>query len=358
MIGVLLVGGFVLLVFGAEGLVRGGVRLAAAAGVSPLVIGLTVVAFGTSAPELAVSVGAGLGGQGDIALGNVVGSNILNVLLILGVSALIVPLAVARQLVRLDMPLMIGVSCVVMVLALDGRLGRLEGLLLFAGLVAYLAWSIVMGRRQGRAVVAARPGLDASRPSGWRWWLVSLLLVVAGLFLLVGGARLMVEGAASAARALGVSELVIGLTVIAIGTSLPEAATSVLAAVRGQRDIAVGNVVGSNLFNLLGVLGLTAAASPAGVPVAPAALRFDLPVMLAVALVCLPIFISDSTISRAEGALLLTCYGFYLAYLVLGASGHEAQEVVGTAALCFVVPLTGLGLGHSAWVWIRRRART
>lgn len=352
-IALLLAGGFALLVAGAELLVRGAVRLAAAAGISSLVIGLTVVAFGTSAPELAVSVGAALAGRADIAVGNVVGSNILNTLLILGLSALIVPLSVARQLVRLDVPLMIGVSLLVVLLALDGRIGRLEGVLLFAGLLAYVAWSIRLSRRQGQVTEAAGAGSHAE--SGWRWWLAATFLVAVGLGLLVTGAHLMVEGAVAAARALGVSELVIGLTVIAVGTSLPEVATSVLAALRGQRDIAVGNVVGSNLFNLLGVLGLTAAASPLGMPVAPAALRFDLPVMLATAVVCLPIFFTGSAISRAEGALLLACYGLYLAYLLLGAADHDAQPVLGAVVLYFVVPLTALGLGRSAWAWIKRQ---
>lgn len=355
MIALLLIGGFALLVVGAELLVRGAVRLAAAAGISSLVIGLTVVAFGTSAPELAVSVGAGLAGRADIAVGNVVGSNILNTLLILGLSALIIPLSVARQLVRLDVPLMIGVSLLVVLLALDGRIERLEGLLLSAGLVAYVAWSIRLSRRQGQVAQEAGTGSGPPAAGGWRWWLASVSLVAIGLALLVTGAHLMVEGAVAAARALGVSELVIGLTVIAVGTSLPEVATSVLAALRGQRDIAVGNVVGSNLFNLLGVLGLTAMAAAPGVPIASPVFGFDLPVMLASAVMCLPIFFSGSTISRVEGALLLAYYGLYLAYLLLGAAGHGGQPVLGAVVLYFVVPLTALGLGHSAWAWIRRR---
>ena len=355
MIAALLVGGFALLVVGAELLVRGAVRLAAAAGVSSLVVGLTVVAFGTSAPELAVSVGAGLGGQADIALGNVVGSNILNVLLILGVSALIVPLSVARQLVRLDVPLMIGVSLATAGMALDGRVGRVEGLMLCSGLVWYVWWSIRVSRRHPPSEVSGEVTADARGHHTTTWWLGSAALTLGGLGLLVLGARFMVDGAVAMARVLGVSELVIGLTVIAAGTSLPEVATSVVAAIRGQRDIAVGNVVGSNIFNLLGVLGLTAMVSPHGVGVAGAVLAFDLPVMLAVAIVCLPVFFTGSTISRAEGALLLAYYGLYLAYLLLGAAGHGAQPVLGAVVLYFVVPLTVLGLGHSASVWIKRR---
>lgn len=357
MIALLLVGGFALLVVGAELLVRGAVRLAAAAGVSSLVIGLTVVAFGTSAPEFAVSLGAGVRGQADIALGNVIGSNIFNVLLILGLSALIVPLVVARQLVRVDVPLMVGVSLLTVAAALDGRIGRVEGLLLAAGLVAYVWWSIRASRLQPPPAVAGEIVPDARGRRAWSWWLGSAMLALAGLGLLVLGAHCMVDGAVAMARLLGVSELVIGLTIIAAGTSLPEVATSVVAAIRGERDIAVGNVVGSNLFNLLGVLGVTALVSPHGVRVAEAALAFDLPVMAAVAIVCLPVFFTGATISRWEGALLLAYYGAYVAYLLLDAVNHDAQPLFGAAVAGFAIPLTALGLGLAVWNARKRRSR-
>lgn len=353
MTALLLVVGFALLVAGAEMLVRGAVRVAAAAGISSLVIGLTVVALGTSAPELAVSVKAGLAGQADIAVGNVVGSSILNVLLILGLSALIVPLTVDRQLVRLDVPIMIGVSLLTCLLALDGRLGRLEGALLATGLAVYVVWSIRVSRHQADAVPEVAHAAVSRGPHPWTWWVASATLTLGGLGLLVMGARFMVDGAVVLARALGVSELVIGLTVIAAGTSLPEVATSVMAALRGERDIAVGNVVGSNIFNLLGVLGATAVVSPHGVAVAPAALRFDLPVMLAVAVACLPVFLTGFTISRAEGALLLGYYVAYVTYLSLHASGHAAEEVVGAGLIWFALPLTALGLGLATWRVLR-----
>lgn len=349
MIGVLLLAGFGLLVVGAELLVRGAVRVAAAAGFSSLVIGLTVVAFGTSAPELAVSVKASLAGQVDIALGNVVGSNILNVLLILGLSALIVPLSVARQLLRFDVPVMIGVSAVTFVLALNGRISRIEGFVLFAGLVTYLVWLIRAGRREESAGSLTAEEEAKRGPHPGSWWVVNLLLIVGGLGLLVLGARLMVDGGVLLARMFGVSELIIGLTVIAAGTSLPEGATSIVAALRGERDIAVGNAVGSNLFNLLGVLGVTAFASPSGVGVAPAALHFDLPVMLGVAVICLPIFFTGRTISRSEGALLLTCYLAYLTYLLLDATGHSVLPLFSAAMLWCALPLTVVGLGLSVW---------
>jgi cation:H+ antiporter len=336
------VAGIALLLGGAEWLVRGAARLARASGISPLVVGLTVVAFGTSAPELAVSVQSALAGQPDIALGNVVGSNILNVLLILGVAALITPLTVAQQLIRLDVPLMIGISGLVYVLALDGRIGPLEGVLLVACIVAYTVFAIVKSRRESaeiRAEYAAEFGTN-----GRGGILKNLLLVIAGLILLVLGARWLVEAATTVARHFGLSELVIGLTVVAVGTSLPEVVASVLASVRGERDIAVGNVVGSNLFNLTAVLGLASTLAPAGIPVTASALSFDLPVMLAVALACLPIFFTEHRIARWEGALFLGYYAAYTAYLVLYAVQHDALAMFSATLLGFVLPLTAVTL--------------
>ena len=349
----LLIAGLALLVAGAEGLVRGASRLAIAAGVSPLVIGLTVVAFGTSSPELAVSLRSSLAGQPDLALGNVVGSNIFNVLFILGVSAAITPLVVSQQLVRLDVPLMIGVSAATLLLGLDGAIGRLDGLLLFAGIVAYTVFSIRQSRRESAAVAAEyAEEFGAPAPRGAAALARNLLLVAGGLGLLVLGADWFLDGAVRVARAFGLSELVIGLTIVAAGTSLPEVATSVLAAVRGERDIAVGNVVGSNLFNLLAVLGLTASVSPGGVAVSSAALRFDLPVMLAVAVACLPVFAHGSAIFRWEGWLFLGGYAAYTAYLVLAATAHRALPAFSAAMGAFVLPLVAITLlvvGVRAW---------
>lgn len=337
----LLAAGAALLVVGAEALVRGASRLAMAAGLSPLVVGLTVVAFGTSSPELAVTVGSAYTGEADVALGNVVGSNIFNVLFILGVSALIVPLTVHRQLVRLDVPIMIGASLLTVLLALDGRIGRLEGLLLVVCVVAYTVFLI----RQGRPVGTEPPGVEADEEGLSGGTLArDLLLIAAGLVMLVLGARWFVLAAVDLARAVGVDELVIGLTVVAAGTSLPEVATSVLAAVRGERDIAVGNVVGSNVFNLFAVLGLGSLIAAEGVAVSPGALGFDLPVMTAVAVATLPIFLSGWTIARWEGAIFLGYYVAYTAYLVMDAAGHAALPAVGTAMTWFVLPLTTLTL--------------
>lgn len=330
-----LAAGLALLVIGAEALVRGSAGLAARLGVPPLLAGLTIVAWGTSSPELAVSVGAALRGQGDLAVGNVIGSNVFNVLFILGVSALITPLVVSRQLVRLDVPVMVGVALLVPALAADGRVSPLDGAVLLAGLLLYTALLLRLGRKDAAGTEASPGRLDPLA--------LQLVLVVAGLALLVLGSRWMVAGAVALARALGLSELIIGLTIVAAGTSLPEVASSVVAALRGQRDIAVGNVVGSNIFNVLGVLGLTAL-SGGGLAVTPSALAFDVPVMIAVAVACLPIFFTGHLIARWEGALFLAYYLAYVSFLILDARDHELLPLASRIMLGFVVPLTAVTL--------------
>jgi cation:H+ antiporter len=348
--------GLVLLVVGAEALVRGASRLALSVGISPLVVGLTVVAFGTSSPEMAVSVQSAFSGRADLALGNVVGSNIFNVLFILGISALIVPLLVARQLVRQEVPVMIGVSLLLLALALDGRIGRGDGVLLLGLLIAYTAFLVRQSRRQQQGGDAGLPD-GALACAGWESRLpVQLLLIAAGLGALVLGATWLVEAAVSFAQYLGVSELVIGLTIVAAGTSLPEVATSIIAALRGQRDIAVGNVVGSNVFNILGVLGVSAMASPAGIAVAPSVLAFDLPVMIAVALACLPIFFTGNLIARWEGVLFLGLYAAYMAYVLLAAQQHDALRPYSAIMVTAVLPMVALTLVLVAWrEWQGRR---
>lgn len=342
---VYLIAGLVLLVAGAEVLVRGAAKLAAQFGIPPLVIGLTVVAFGTSAPETAVSVQSAWNGSGDLAIGNVIGSNIANVLLILGMTALVAPLIVSRQLIRLDVPIMIGASLVTFGLAWDGALSRLDGALLFTAVLAYTAFLIYNARKDSGGEddeFTKEFGLDeAPKPYAWA---INLGLVIAGLALLVLGSNFLVEGAVTLARALGLSELVIGLTVIAIGTSLPELATSIIAAFKGERDIAVGNIVGSNIFNLLLVLGLASLVAPAAISVSPNALAFDFPVMIAVAVACLPIFFTGFRINRWEGALFLAYYLAYTGYLVLFATGRPFAQTFGDAMLGYVLPLTAVTL--------------
>ena len=336
------------LIAGAELLVRGAARLATAAGLTPLVIGLTVVAFGTSAPELAVTVGSAWTGQGGMAVGNVVGSNIFNVLLILGLSAAIAPLVVSEQLVRLDVPLMVAASVAVLILALDGRVGRVDGVILFAAVLAYTTVLVMKGRREARQGPSPAAGKDDAPPGSGvdrsGRWPLDLVAMIGGLALLVLGARWLVSAAVEVATALGVSELVVGLTIVAAGTSLPEVATSVLASLRGQRDIAVGNVVGSNLFNLLAVLGVGGLVAPDGIPVSVGALTFDIPVMIGVAVATLPIAFTGYVIARWEGLAFLGFYAAYTAFLVLQAAEHPAVDQVGTALLYFVLPLTALTL--------------
>jgi cation:H+ antiporter len=345
----LLAVGLSILTYGAELLVRGASRLATALRISRLVIGLTVVAFGTSAPELAVSIGSALGGKADLALGNVIGSNIFNVLAILGLSAAVMPLMVDRQLIRLHVPVMIGASLLTWGLATGGVITRLEGSLLFALLLCYIGWSIWQARRdEGAAAEVAeevepRLARDAA-------------LILAGLALLIGGAQILVQAAVAIAQDMGVSELVIGLTIVAAGTSLPELATSVLATLRGQREIAIGNVVGSNIFNLLGVLGLTAMIAPGGIPVAAAALVIDIPVMVAVAIVCFPV-VFTRLISRREGLTLVMLYIAYATYLVMDARNHHLEDELTWVILYGVVPATALviaiairdGVRQSRW---------
>jgi len=353
---ILFVSGIALLILGAEFLVRGAARLALAMGISPLVVGLTVVAYGTSSPEMAVGVQAAMSGRADLAVGNVVGSNIFNVLLILGASAMIVPLVVARQLVRQEVPIMVGASLLLAWLCRDGRLSFPDGLLLLGLLVSYTVLLVVQSRR---ALAAGEPDLEAPGTRGWdRHWIVQALLVIGGLALLVLGARWLVDAAIAFARQLGVSELVIGLTIVAAGTSLPEAATSIVAAARGQREIAVGNVVGSNVFNILGVLGISAAAAPAGLAVAPAVAAFDLPVMIAVAVACLPIFFTGHLIARWEGGLFLGLYAAYTLYLLLAAQDHDALEPFSAVMMYSVLPVIALTLALVGWrEWrMRRRA--
>jgi cation:H+ antiporter len=350
--------GLVLLITGAEAIVRGASRLAGAIGISPLVIGLTVVAFGTSSPELAVSLRASLTGSPDIALGNVVGSNIFNVLFILGLSALIAPLAVAQQLVRFDVPLTIGASLLLFALALDGRIGRIDGLVLFTGIVGYSVFVVRQSLKESAAVRSEYEKEFGQRPRRVTQWLVNLALVVIGLAMLMLGSHWLVSGAVAVAKALGLSELVIALTIVAAGTSLPEVATSVVASIRGERDIAVGNVVGSNLFNVLAILGLSSVIATDGLRVAPAALSFDIPVMIAVSVACLPIFFTGYQIARWEGLLFLAYFVGYTVYLVFDTAQHDALRGFSTVMGLFVLPLTSVTLAVLAiQAWRVQRAR-
>ena len=342
---IFLVLGLVLLVFSADFLVKGAARLATALGITPLVVGLTVVAFGTSAPELAVSVMSAFKGQADIAMGNVIGSNIFNVLVILGISAVIVPLVVNQQLVRFDVPVMIVLSFLLIGLGWDGQLSRLDGVILFACAIGYTGFLIRQSRKEGNAAVVEEYekefGPAASKDPEWG---KNIGLIVIGIGGLVLGSKWLVDGAVEIARHFGVSELIIGLTIVSVGTSLPEVATSIVAALKGERDIAVGNVVGSNIFNIVSVLGLASIVSPNGIAVSQAALHFDLPVMIAVAVACLPVFFAGYLIGRVNGAIFLAFYGAYLAYLILYSTSHDSLDGYRTALINYVAPLTAITL--------------
>ena len=338
------IAGLISLVVGAELLVRGASRLALSLGISPLVVGLTIVAFGTSAPEIAVSVNAALEGRTDIAIGNVVGSNIFNVLFILGLSALITPLVVNAQIIRQEVPIMLGASLLLLAFGLDGRIGRVDAIILFALLVVYTVFLVIQSRRETRAT---KDEYQAELDSKSQWdahWAVQLALIGVGLVFLVLGSTWLVEAATSFAKAMGVSDLVIALTIVAAGTSMPEVATSIMAAVRKQRDIAVGNVIGSNTFNILGCLGLSGMVAPDGLGMAPALMAFDIWVMLAVALACIPVFITGREIARWEGAVFLGYYAAYTTYLILAAQSHAALAPFSSTMMGFVVPLTVIAL--------------
>ncbi|MCV2357929.1 calcium/sodium antiporter [Paucibacter sp. TC2R-5] len=336
--------GLIALVCGAELLVRGASKLALSAGISPLVVGLTVVSMGTSAPEVAVSIGAALDGLPDLAIGNVVGSNIFNVLFILGISALIVPLTVHAQVIRQEVPVMIGASLLLLALGLDGRLSINDGLLMMA---LFLAYTVLLVRQSRRESKETQAEFTEEMPAEANWdkhWAVQILLIAVGLGLLVLGSGWLVDAAITVAKSLGVSDLVIGLTIVAAGTSMPEVATSIMAAIRGQRDIAIGNVVGSNIFNILGCLGLTALIAPASVPVADSVLNFDIWVMLVVALACLPVMLSGREIARWEGFIFIGYYVAYTAYLILMSQQHDALPMFSNVMLMFFLPLTVLTL--------------
>lgn len=340
----LFIAGLVILIVGADLLVRGAARLAAAFGVSPLVIGLTIVAIGTASPEIAVSLQAAVTGQGDLTLGNVLGSNIFNILFILGITALLAPIVIAQQLIRKDAPIMLGVSLLALGLASDGNLGFGDGMVLLSGMVVYVVFALWQSRLESKKVQDEyAEEFAAKEPLTTQNMLLNMFFILAGLGLLVWGSRWLVDSAVFIAKALGVSELVIGLTIVAVGTSLPEVATSIIAALKGESDIAVGNAVGSNIFNLLGVLGLGALLAPQGISVVERVLRLDYLVMVFVALICLPIFYIDNRISRVEGTLLLGYYVLYVTYVILQASKSSTLPAV-TLFITFFASITFVAL--------------
>ena len=340
--------GLVLLVVGAEFLVKGASKIAAILKISPLIIGLTIVAYGTSAPEMSVSIMSIFSNHGDIAVGNVVGSNICNILLVLGLSSVVAPLVVTKQIIRSDVPIMIGVSLLLLMFSLDGQISRVDGIILFVGGTLYTLSLIYQSSKQIAEQDEFEEEYGFSGEVTSQLWIKNIIFVIGGSILLIFGSRLLVQSAVAIATDFGVSELLIGLTIVAFGTSLPELATSVVASFRGERDIAVGNVLGSNIFNILAVLGVAGALSPAGIDVSQTVLNFDMLVAIAVAFACLPIFYSGKRIDRLEGSLFLFYYLAYNGYLILKATNNPSLSLYSSIMLYGVLPLTLLFLVTAA----------
>lgn len=336
--------GLFLLVFAADYLVKGASSIARTMGISPLIVGLTVVSFGTSAPELAVSIVSAFKGQADLALGNVVGSNIFNILVVLGLSAMIIPLVVNQQLIRFDVPVMIGLSILLYGLCYDGEITRLDGAVLFILGLAYIFLLLRQSKKEKNPKVLEEYEEEYGENPSDPGWLKNISFVVFGVGGLVLGSNLLVSGAVTIATYFGVSELIIGLTIVSVGTSLPEVATSVVAAMKGEKDIAVGNVVGSNIFNIVLVLGLSSIVAPAGIAVSSHAISFDLIFMGAVAVATLPIFFYGYRVGRTAGIFFLIFYLIYLAYLVLEATSSGIFPTFRQGLLLGVAPVTGIVL--------------
>lgn len=310
--------GLGILYFGAEGTLHGAVGLAKAYGISPLVIGLTLVAYGTSAPELSLDISAALHGSTDLAFGDLVGSNIANIGLILAVAALVRPLSVEMKLLKAEVPIVISISLLLWGLASDGVLSRQDGLILLAGFVLLTAYTIQGVYREKREV---QEEFEQRIPPASKRW-KDVVYIVVGLVGLIAGAQLMVYGAVGMARAFGLSEMLIGLTIVAIGTSLPELATSIVASLKKEADIVLGNVIGSNIFNLLAVMAIVALIRP--IPIPAQAITVELPIMLGFVLLLVPIVLRHRTITRGEGALLLIGYVIFLGWQAISASYGSA----------------------------------
>jgi cation:H+ antiporter len=312
----LVVGGLVALVVGADLLVRAGSYLASWLGVRPMMIGLTVVSLGTSVPELAVGIDASVSGSPGLAVGNIVGANLVNILLILGLSAAMVPIALDRATLRFELPAMTLAALLFYVLAVDGTLRRPDAVILLLGAAVFTAGLVRLSRRE-TADLPQGPTVDVgSVTDGPRPWRQVLLLLVAIVIVIVG-AELLVNGAVSSARSLGVSDAVIGLTIVAIGTTAPELVTTVMSTLRGDRDIAIGNLIGSSVYNICAILGLIVLVAPHGVPVPEEVLAADLVLLIGTTAAAIPVFLTGKRISRIEGGLFVASYIAYMTWLLL-----------------------------------------
>lgn len=312
-----IIAGLAALIAGAEMIVRGGAALAARMGISPLLVGLTVVAIGTSTPELAVGVDAASQGNGVLAVGNITGANIINILLILGLSAALRPLAIRMQTLRLHLPVAVGAALLLLVFAWDGLLTRIEGAFLVALGIAFTLAVIRVVRQESIGVKIEFAREFGRRQLADRQALQEFAMLVAGIAIVVIGADWLVDGAVVLARLWAVSEAFIGLTIVAIGTCSPELVTTVISTLRNERDIAIGNLIGSSVYNILIILGVTCLIPDAAIAVSPHLVAIDIPVMLLVALACVPVFISGRMVTRGEGVAFVAAYMVYLAYLIV-----------------------------------------
>ena len=337
---ILFIAGLALLIGGADLFLKAVDHFGLKWGVSPLIMGLTVVAFATGAPELAISLQAAANGSADLVLGNIIGSNIANILLILGVAGLIKPLFITRRIIRVDVPIVIAASILLYVLSLDGILTKLDGVLLLGALSAYSVFMFFQIKRHREEEVFEYEEDKEELGKGLFFYTKNVTFLVAGLALIVVGSDWMVDGAVEIARVLGLSELVIGLTIVSIGTSLPEIATSISSAIKNKTEIAVANVMGSNLYNILLTVGLTLVIAPNVLKVSDAAVELDMPFMIAVSMACLPIFYSGFTLSKIDSILYLFYYMAYLGYLVLDATHNPLLPAFGHIMIWFVVPIT------------------
>tara|TARA_R110000868_G_scaffold383578_2_gene650594 strand:- start:10189 stop:11274 length:1086 start_codon:yes stop_codon:yes gene_type:complete len=338
----LFIGGLVSLIGGAELFLKAVDHFGLKWGVSPVIMGLTVVAFATGAPELAISIKAASSGSADLVLGNIIGSNIANILLILGITSLIAPINITRRIIRIDVPIVIGASLLLFILAFDGVLSSFDGIILISGLVAYSIFTyfqIRKGKEDETDVFEFAESVD-DLAKGSFFYIKNISFLLVGLALIVLGSNWMVDSAVTIARLFGLSELVIGLTIISIGTSLPEVATSLSAARKGNADIAVANVMGSNLYNILLTLGLTLIIAPNFLDVSQKAIDFDLPFMLAVSIVCIPIFVAGFNLTRMDGFLFLFYYFSYLVYLTFDAIESSFIQQIESIFIWVVIPAT------------------
>ena len=328
------------LIVGAEFFLRAVDRFGLKWGVSPMVMGLTVVAFATGAPELAISLKAAMNDSADLVLGNIIGSNIANILLILGITGFITPLQIKLRIVRIDVPIVIAMSIVLYLLALDGVLSLTDGIVLLLGLLTYSVFTFLQIRKNKVDISELYGHEEVELATGTLFYVKNIGLLLAGLALIALGANWMVSSAVTIAQLLGMSELVVGLTIVSIGTSLPEIATSMTAARKGNADIAVANVLGSNLYNIMLTLGLTIVVAPGVLEVSRNALMLDMPFMIAVAVGCIPIFLTGFDLDRKDASLFLFYYAAYLIYLILEATGSEYLGWIEKGFFFGILPFT------------------